>query len=77
MEMNAFFKPGIDTPLSPSDLNDLERGGSSEKPVGLDKEEDKENSPPTILMSKRLTEPPDLLRCRLFGRPIEKTRICV
>ena len=58
LDRDAVFRPGIDTPLSPTVFDDLLMGdGSAENPIVLDEEEDKENvfSTPE---SVRPTEPP-------------------
>ena len=47
LDVDAVFKPGIDTPFSPTAFDDLEMGGSAENTILLDEEEDKENFPPT------------------------------
>ena len=66
------FKPGIDTPFSPTVFDDLLMGdGSVENPIVLDEEEDKENASPTTPVSERPTEPSRLLRSRAFGATIE------
>ena len=66
------FRPGIDTPFSPSTFDDLLMGGGSvDNPIVLDEEEDKENAPPSTPESIRHTEPPKLQRCRAFGARIE------
>ena len=72
--MDAVFRPGIDTPFSPTILDDLLMGdGSVENPIVLDEEEDKENAPPpTTPEAVRPTEPPRLQRSRPFGARIEK-----
>ena len=58
-ELDAVFRPGIDTPFSPTAFDDLLMGdGSVENPIVLDEEEDKENAPPTTPESVRPTEPP-------------------
>ena len=60
LDVDAAFRPGIDTPFSPTLFDDLEMGGSAENPILLDEEEDKENSPPTtttIPVSERPTRP--------------------
>ena len=63
LEMDAVFRPGIDTPFSPSSLDDLLMGdGSVENPIVLDEEEDKGNAAPTTPESVRPTEPPRLQR---------------
>ena len=73
MELDAVFRPGDFTPFSPTVFKNLARGdGSSyQKLIVLDKQEDKENSPPTNLMSERPTEPPMFLRSRFFGKRTE------
>ena len=60
LDMDTVFRPGIDTPFSPTTFDDFLMGdGSVENPIVLDEEEDKENAPPpTTLESVRLTEPP-------------------
>ena len=57
LDVDAVFRPGIDTPFSPTAFDDLEMGGSAENPILLDEEEDKENSPPPppIPISERQT----------------------
>ena len=70
--VHAVFRPGIDTPFSPTAFDDLEIGGSVEYPILLDEEEDKENSPPpTTPVSERPTRRPALLRSCPFGTGIE------
>ena len=74
MDMDSVFRPGIDTPFSPTIFGDLLMSdGSVENPIVLDEEEDKENSAPTTTtpVSERPTEPPRLLRSRAFGARIE------
>ena len=69
LDGDAVFRPGIDTPFSPTAFDDLEMGGSGENPIPLDEEEDKENSPPpTTPVSETPTRPPPLLR----SRPLEQ-----
>ena len=71
LDMDAVFRPGIDTPFSPTAFDDLLRGdGSVENPIVLDEKEDRENVSST-LDSVRPTEPPRLLRSRAFGARIE------
>ena len=73
LDMDSVFRPGIDTPFSPTVFDDLLRGdGSFENPIVLDSEKDKENAPPTTPVCERPTEPPRLLRSRAFGARIEK-----
>ena len=73
LDLDAVFRPGIDTPFSPTISDDLLMGdGSVENPIVLDEEEDKENAPPpTTLESVRPTEPPSLKRSRTFGERME------
>ena len=67
------FRPGIDTPFSPTTFDDLLMGdGSVEKPIVLDGEEDKENVlPPTTPESVRPTEPARLQRSRALEARME------
>ena len=64
LDMDAVFRPSIDTPFSPTTFDDLLMSdGSVENPIVLDEEEDKENAPPpTTPESVRPTEPPRLER---------------
>ena len=73
LDMDAVFRPGIDTPFSPTTFDDLSMGGLVENPIVLDEEEDKENSPaaPSTPESVRPTEPPRLPRSRPSGPRIE------
>ena len=47
LDIDAVFRSGIDTPFSPTTLDDLWIGGSVENPIVLDEEQDKEKYPPT------------------------------
>ena len=67
LDVDAVFRPGIDTPFSPTTFDDLSMEGSVEKTTVLDEEEDKENAPPTTPESVRPTESPRLQRSRSFG----------
>ena len=70
--MDSVFRPGIDTPFSPTVFDDLLMGdGSVGNPIVLDEEEDKENAAPTTPVSERSAEPPRLQRSRPFGARIE------
>ena len=73
LDMDSVFRPGIDTPFSPTVFDDLLMGdGSVENPIVLDEEEDKENAPPPATPeSVRPTEPPRLQRSRAFGARTE------
>ena len=71
--MDAVFRPGIDTPFSPTTFDDLSMEGSVENPIVLDEEEDKEIAapPPSTPESVRPAEPPRLRRSRAFGARME------
>ena len=73
LDMDAVFRPGIDTPFSPTTFDDLSMEGSVENPIVLDEEEDKQNAPPlpSIPESVRPTEPPRLQTSRAFGVRME------
>ena len=73
LDMDSVFRPGIDTPFSPTVFDNLLMGdGSVENPIVLDEKEDKENAPPpTTPESVRPNEPTILLRSRAFGARIE------
>ena len=72
LDMDTVFRPGIDTPFSPTEFDALSMEGSVEKPIVLDEEEDKQNAPPpTTPESVRSTEPPRLQRSRAFGARME------
>ena len=72
VDMDAVFRPGIDTPFSPTPFDDFSLEGSVENPIVLDEEEDKENAPPpTTPESVGPTEPPRLQRSRAFGARME------
>ena len=70
-DMDAVFRPGLDTPFSPTTFDGLLMEGSVENPIVLDEEEDKENAPSSRPESVRVTEPPKLQRSRAFGARIE------
>ena len=73
-DMDAVFRPRIDTTFSPTTFDDLSMEGSVENPIVLDKEEDKENPPPPVPSTPecvRPAEPPRLQRSRAFGARIE------
>ena len=74
LDMDRVFRPGIDTPFSPTPFDGLSMEGSFENSLWLDEVEDKENAPPppSTPESVRPTEPPRLQRSRAFGARIEK-----
>ena len=73
LEIDAVFRPGIDTPFSPTTSDDLLMGdGSVGNPIVLDEEEDKENVPtPSTPESVRLIEPLRLQRSRAYEARLE------
>ena len=77
LDMDAVFRPGINTPFSPMTFDGLPIEGSVENPIVSDEEEDKENAPPpSTPESVRTTEPPSLQRSRAFGARKKCTRLC-
>ena len=78
LDMDAVFRPGIDTPSSPTTFDDLSMAGSVENTIVLDEEEDKENAPPpTTPESVRPTELPRLQRSRASAARMENVPDCV
>ena len=73
LDLDAVFRPGIDTPFSPTTLDDLLMEGSVENPILLDEEEDKEKAPPppSTPESVRPTEPTSWQKSRAFGARTE------
>ena len=61
VNMNSVYRPGIDTPFSPSVSYDFQMGTTAANPILVDDGADKENSAPTTTKpeSERPTEPPD------------------
>ena len=75
VNMDSIYRPGIDTPFSPSIFDDFRLGSTAANPIKVNDEEDKENSAPTTTTttpeSERPTEPPGLLRSCSFGTQLE------
>ena len=73
LDMDAVFRPGIDTPFSPTTFDDLSTEGSVENPIVLNQDEDKKKAPPlpSTPVFVRPTEPPKLERSRAFGARIQ------
>ena len=72
LDLDAVFRPGIDSPLFFNYIWRFIDGGIiSWKPHYVDEEEDKENDLPSTPASVRSTKPPRLQRCRAFGAGIE------
>ena len=67
LDTDAVFRPGNDTPFSPSATDDLEMRAS----VQLDEEEGKEKSHPSTPVFLRLSQSPVPLRIRPFGTRVE------
>ena len=61
LDLDAVFRPGIDTPFSPTTFDNFSMGdGSVENPIVLDdEEEDKENAPLTPVSNWVQLNPPD------------------
>ena len=71
LDMDTVFRPGINTPFSPTTFDDLSMEESVENPIVLVEEEDKENAPPSTPESVRPTEPPRSQRSPAFGARME------
>ena len=72
VDMDSVCRPRIETPFSPSIIDDFQREGSTAaNPIKVDDEEVKDNSAPTTPKSERPTEPPRLLRSRPFETRLE------
>ena len=76
VDMDSVYRPGIDTLLFPSIVDDFQMGSTANNPKLVDDEEDNENSAPTTTTttteSQRATEAPRLLRSPPFGTRLEK-----
>ena len=55
LDVDAVFRPGLETPFSPTVFDDLEMEVSSENPILLHKEGDTKNSPLTTKVVERPT----------------------
>ena len=74
VDVDSVYRPGIDTPFSPSIFDGFQmKGSTAANPILVDDEEDKEDSAPTTTTpeSERPTEPPRLLRSRQFRTRLE------
>ena len=73
LDVDAVFRPSINTPFSPPTSNQLQIGSMTENPILIGEEQDKGNSPPhsTTLGSERPTHSPVLTQNRPFGRRIQ------
>ena len=58
LDMEAVFRPGIDTPFSPTTFDDLSMEGSVENPIVLYEEEDKENAAAAAAVAVAAAPPP-------------------
>ena len=67
--IDAVFRPGVDTSVSFSTFNEFEMGSVTENPFLIDEEqyEEKFHPFPTTPVSKRPTQSPALMRNRPFG----------
>ena len=74
VDMDRVYRPGSNTPFSPSisDVSQME-GSTAANPIKIDDEEDKQNSAPTATTpeTERPTEAPRLLRSRTFWTRLE------
>ena len=73
LDMDAVYRPGIDTSFSPTTFDYLSMERSGGNPIVMCKEEDKEKFPPfpSTPLPVRPTEPPSLQRIPAFGATIE------
>ena len=73
IDMDAVYRPGIDTPFPPSLFENFNVAGSADYPIEIDDEQEKENEYPTTPESQRPTQPPPLHRSlsRPFGTCLE------
>ena len=74
LNMDAVFRPGIDTPFfSPSTFNDFEMGSMTENLILIDEHQEKENSLlfQQLQFSQRPTYSPVLMGSRPFGTRFE------
>ena len=73
LDMDAVFRPSIDTPFSTTTFDVLSKRGSVENPIVSDEEEDEETVPParSTPESVRPTGPPRLQRSCAFEARIE------
>ena len=65
LDVGAVFRPGIDAPFSPSNINDFETDSMAGNPLLIDEEHDKDISPGHHLtppLSERSTQPPVLMK---------------
>ena len=67
IDMDAVYRPGIDTPFSPSLFENIPVAGSADYPIEIDDEQDNENEYPTTPESQRPLQPPP--RHRSLSRP--------
>ena len=74
VDMDSAYRPGIDTPFSPSIFDDFQMGSTAANQKRIDDEGDKENSAPTTTTTPESESPttrPRLLRSRPFGTQLE------
>ena len=77
LDMDNVYRPGIDTPFSPSTFDDFQMGSTAVNPIIVDAEEVKKNSASTTTTTtecERSTKPPRLLKNCPFGTRIENLR---
>ena len=71
LDVDAVFRPGIDTSFSPTVSEDLEMRRSAENHILLHKKENKENSPSTTPVSERPTRHFTLPKSKPYGKILE------
>ena len=73
IDMDALYRPSIDTPFSPSLFENIPVAGSADYPIEIDDEQEKENEYPTAPELQRPLQPPPLQRSlsRPFGTRLE------
>ena len=75
LDVDAIFRPGIDTNFSPSTFNDFEMDSMAENLNLIHEKKDTESSPPlthpTTPVSERPTQSLVLMRSRPFGTRTE------
>ena len=70
--MDAIFRPRIDTPFSPSTFKEFDTNSLAENSIPIDEEQDKEKTHPlpTTPVSERSTQTPVMMRNSSFGTKI-------
>ena len=79
LDVDAVFRPGIDTNFSTTAFDHLEKGGSAKNHILHDEEEDKEDSPPTTTtpVSERPTRPFIAEKSSIWNKNRNCSRLCL